>query len=826
MSISLYKIGWLWMQAMGVLGSTCCARRRYTAVQRPLPTEFRGLACGAAGDGRRGWAYLMEIRISQGTGPLSNVLSSTSASSDHDRRFNRYPIRFDGAPISRLQFQAAFLRQTTPSFFTDAMAPRAELHVSDTIRSSLLDRTTLPAFGDTIKPAARRHSTFTPRAMVLAPVSRAAVVARSESVDAGVIAGAVVGSVLGGALVFLILGFLYFRYKRKSLQTATDTLSRRVSFPRQGDSQERDQAQSLKDGTSERGVPVFTDGPGFHQSPQSTERNDALQAPAASEQHAYVQDYDPSPSGRTSVPFSEGQGTTTTTTTLSMDCAALAAAASYYDETIPMDSDPEVEPMAPPSRQMTELYREQLRLAREKRKERKNSKGSTISRVLNSMKRKRSTHSSDVTHASPVQASPVSDRQADLPLESIEGPSGVQPEPGQPRWDMSAFTSASKSASIYEEPQQISDAVETNHHQKKKSKRKVDSQDTFGVPHRLDSLRTALRDEPTPDPQLPSSALGQTSFSSKDFAHQEPAQTGDDSFQPTRERLQSPGIPEPMDVDVDMVEFTDPSGRRAIRGSHSPPLPPESFISPMAILQPTTATEKAAWNDAEVLRIENSASPSASPQHIPDDQQGYDGSDEEDEGADNDEDGGQDMIADGYGGQVMGADYNVLPAIQEPVQHDGPSDYSTPGRSSTNPSSGRTPDTTITPSPSPGFHGFVQPESSASPETGLSLKPPYKCEECGRQFDQIHKLNHHKRYHDRKHECTYPNCDRKFGTKTHLDRHINDKHEKKKGYHCTEPSCPYFKGGKAFPRKDNWRRHMQNKHDLSPTPELEAAAGA
>ncbi|OTA56873.1 hypothetical protein K449DRAFT_301811, partial [Hypoxylon sp. EC38] len=85
-------------------------------------------------------------------------------------------------------------------------------------------------------------------------------------------------------------------------------------------------------------------------------------------------------------------------------------------------------------------------------------------------------------------------------------------------------------------------------------------------------------------------------------------------------------------------------------------------------------------------------------------------------------------------------------------------------------------------------------------------------EECGRFFDQVHKLNHHKRYHDRKHECPYEGCDKKFGTKTHLDRHINDKHVKSKAYHCIEPTCPYYKGGKAFPRKDNWRRHMVKKH--------------
>ena len=49
----------------------------------------------------------------------------------------------------------------------------------------------------------------------------------------------------------------------------------------------------------------------------------------------------------------------------------------------------------------------------------------------------------------------------------------------------------------------------------------------------------------------------------------------------------------------------------------------------------------------------------------------------------------------------------------------------------------------------------------------------------------------------------------RFGTKTHLDRHVNDKHKKSRKFYCQAPGCPYSRhGGKSFPRKDNWRRHM------------------
>ncbi|KIH87427.1 hypothetical protein SPBR_04627 [Sporothrix brasiliensis 5110] len=66
-------------------------------------------------------------------------------------------------------------------------------------------------------------------------------------------------------------------------------------------------------------------------------------------------------------------------------------------------------------------------------------------------------------------------------------------------------------------------------------------------------------------------------------------------------------------------------------------------------------------------------------------------------------------------------------------------------------------------------------------------------------------------------QSSFPGCGKRFGTRTHLDRHINDKHSKSRKYHCTEEGCPYsVPGGKSFPRKDNWRRHMVNKHGVQP----------
>jgi len=93
----------------------------------------------------------------------------------------------------------------------------------------------------------------------------------------------------------------------------------------------------------------------------------------------------------------------------------------------------------------------------------------------------------------------------------------------------------------------------------------------------------------------------------------------------------------------------------------------------------------------------------------------------------------------------------------------------------------------------------------------------YCCAEpgCNQVFDQPHKLKHHQRYHSKDHKCPYPTCGKGFGTKTHLQRHINDRHEKKKKFHCSIQGCDYSRaGGKAFPRKDNWKRHMTKIHGM------------
>ncbi|TQV93273.1 Zinc finger domain-containing protein, C2H2-type [Cordyceps javanica] len=166
---------------------------------------------------------------------------------------------------------------------------------------------------------------------------------------------------------------------------------------------------------------------------------------------------------------------------------------------------------------------------------------------------------------------------------------------------------------------------------------------------------------------------------------------------------------------------------------------------------------------------------------------------------------------------------NIKPVGRHPSF---PSEHSTPlpGPGFTDVSSQNTPSTQLD-TPSPDSRNSSEFRHSASPGVVAHHMPSpvknqdgmYQCDEpgCTQSFDQPHKLKHHQRYHSKDHKCHYPGCGKGFGTKTHLQRHINDRHEKKKKFHCSMEGCDYSKlGGRAFPRKDNWKRHMMKIHNL------------
>ncbi|KAK3336873.1 hypothetical protein B0T19DRAFT_53572 [Cercophora scortea] len=274
----------------------------------------------------------------------------------------------------------------------------------------------------------------------------------------------------------------------------------------------------------------------------------------------------------------------------------------------------------------------------------------------------------------------------------------------------------------------------------------------------------------------------------------------------------------------------------------SPPLQLTAGPSgnPMDLMKPTNAAESAWKLEQDILKIDSPPPPNSHSAFLPPVDE--DPSAKSDFSPDpyyqyQDDQYPPDLELNGQGFDAFDNDVSMM----EYNRHDhNDTDWSTPPPSS-GPSTSNTPDTRLTPytaSPSPrpdnepridsqmvaspGQAGVSPSQSGASPSQSGASPRSFSCDQCHRVFDQIHKLNHHKRYHDKPHECLHQGCTMRFGTKTHLDRHINDKHRKTRSFHCQVHECPYSRqGGKSFPRKDNWRRHMINKHGI--TPDIEPA---
>ncbi|RYO90149.1 hypothetical protein DL762_002874 [Monosporascus cannonballus] len=654
---------------------------------------------------------------------------------------------------------------------------------------------------------------------------KAALVARSSSISPGGIAGAVIGSLFGGGLLLIVLGFLYFRYRRKSrefqaeegIPTAKPSESHRRSslcgqaFPPAEPPPQQSPAQpSMKYERTGQYVPAPGGPAGSQAYPTYVPRDDLIRCHGTiSAQSPYPLYYTRyiEPSSR--APGLPGTEQPTSAQSLDHDSAApVAANSSYYDTRISMDSDPALPPV-PPTEQMNELYQAQLKQSREKQ----GSTGSSIRRLIDyAFRRKRSTHGSVATYQTARTTTP----QQFFPTSPVDVSIAIKQEPDTDASRGIGLRSFPPGGEFTAEPESYADSPTTTSPSGVDKSRKERDQikqkymgraahpNTQNISIRTDS---GLRQITETESELPSVAFGADVVSSPADLYGLPP-VGTALAQPpsrVQERLQSPDIPEPMDIDT-----TDAPGPSGLRSSHSPVPLPETFVSPMKIMNPSTATEKAAYTE---YQIENSASPPPMPaaaefitDHARPDAPDIDAPYQYDDEVDVDQ-------------------YLDIPSPDEPRRSGDSFEFSTtPGLSSTDPSSERTPDTRLTGSlsPYPVAPPFLpvktEPGFSASPEGSRPSPPsgPLMCEECGRTFDQIHKLNHHKRYHDRKHNCPYDGCDKKFGTKTHLDRHINDKHLKTKAFHCTDPRCPYFKGGKAFPRKDNWRRHMIKKHQATP----------
>ncbi|KAI1320416.1 hypothetical protein F5Y16DRAFT_83738 [Xylariaceae sp. FL0255] len=624
-------------------------------------------------------------------------------------------------------------------------------------------------------------------------LSRAVLSPRSAGISPGAIAGAVIGSVVGGSVLLLVLGFLYFRWKRKTREAHAEEalanpkgsdlepdafLHRQGVLPAQPAAYPaRVQPLILSNGGPEGGLPL----PPSQQESSTAIFTDANGHAWTGDQASQAIGYDPIPLQDIDFSLPGRQHTFPVTTdhisTSPLGHAATAPAAansSYYDMSVPMEDDP-AQASIPPSRQMSDLYEAQKREAEEYYKDHSFQK-----RLWHKITHRQDTRSSHKTNGSSDQAVSIKQEPGLETARDFDWPQ-VYAEPNQ-------MTPTSMTSSPMNVGPQGGQRQQSQHEQGRlpQDGRYIDPGDRV--------LASTER-----DPALPSSVI--RSDSTNWFPPEPLPDTQPHS--PTPERLKSPEIPEPMNIDGYQPED---SGHSPFRQSKSPRLPNEQTVNPMAAFVPTNAVEKAAYNTYQIKHSESPPDMASSPPEIVTQQPTQ-----------------EDLVnSPSPTEEDLEKMYLQLPDDDDENRRSSDSyEYPvTPGQSSTGYSSGRTPDTRPTVSPPPVStvpqYQNIKSETTylSSPEATQTsnLATTHICTECNRSFDQIHKLNHHKRYHDRTHECPYQGCERKFGTKTHLDRHINDRHLKSKAYHCTDPTCPWFKGGKSFPRKDNWRRHMMKKH--------------
>lgn len=686
----------------------------------------------------------------------------------------------------------------------------------------------------------------------------------------GAIAGAVIGSLIGTAFLALVLGFVYFRIRRKIRESAAKkaaptikpTTQRRASFSFTGPGYSAHPYAppfpGCKPMLEENNVhPSSGDADRTIDAPKESDSTPSASQSAESESPMAASAVPAAPTATTLPPTHAHDFSADTSrhadTQIQQEQPIIpgAANASYYDTRISFDSDPPAPGPGSPSAAMNTMYEEQI--AESRRRAKKTESSSSFKRFWTTVVQGRhSTQSSiSVTRGvdTPSYTPSVYGSRTGTGLESTRGVDLQNAQnlhfPG--------------SRQIFDEPEEIGDfgttgAAGSGHAQTPAGRSPIDPTPQTRARRmgteaqqlaRINSWRkgSGIRETTEVDPELPSAVYGSRFGSSDSYAYgiegtqptaplaAQPPHPGrpEPAPEPERtQRLKSPEIPEPVYDDESNGIFGGPQAV-ATSSSPSPPQTSENFVRPMHVMQPTTSTEKYYHTD---YRLENPPSPvtapavSASPPDMTSPEMYHTA-------------GHNYTLSSAQQHMDLMDEFLDIPGYDEPRRSSESYDYSVSmGPSSTDPSSGRTPDTRITMSPSPfpmPFHQQQQQQyplhqqqslageygSSASPEMTQQLSPPLSgsgsggglmCEECGRTFDQIHKLNHHKRYHDRKHECPYQGCDKRFGTKTHLDRHINDKHLKSKAFHCTEPGCAYFKGGKAFPRKDNWRRHMVKKH--------------
>ncbi|KAL7622987.1 hypothetical protein AAE478_006666 [Parahypoxylon ruwenzoriense] len=117
-----------------------------------------------------------------------------------------------------------------------------------------------------------------------------------------------------------------------------------------------------------------------------------------------------------------------------------------------------------------------------------------------------------------------------------------------------------------------------------------------------------------------------------------------------------------------------------------------------------------------------------------------------------------------------------------------------------------------------------EPED-AKPEQATSTTPEqrHSCSMCSKRFIRRCELKKHEKRHLKPYGCTYPGCDKKFGSKNDWKRHENSQHLMLEHWRCDEKrsSDPSDICGKAIHRRELFKQHLGTWHNIKDQAMLE-----
>ncbi|KAL2159740.1 hypothetical protein VTH06DRAFT_2309 [Thermothelomyces fergusii] len=108
----------------------------------------------------------------------------------------------------------------------------------------------------------------------------------------------------------------------------------------------------------------------------------------------------------------------------------------------------------------------------------------------------------------------------------------------------------------------------------------------------------------------------------------------------------------------------------------------------------------------------------------------------------------------------------------------------------------------------------VHADASPTPDNNGST---YRCPECPKSFHQGSQLKKHQMRHIKPYACTFPDCDKKFGSKSDWKRHEASQHSQIEIWRCAERRTNGLgqeECGKVCHSSESLRAHLEKDHGI------------